>query len=680
METGEILDDVESIFSFILDYNVQNMSKKVVSDEIKEIQEIKDNLISDLFSSSHKYPQTIPWSIYCKVVQKIMSQNKLVFKEFILSGSKFKLAMFGLINKIYASEKIPESMFKTVLTSIYKKKGDIDNIKHYRFIHGRDMYSKLMEKCIVEIISEHMELNMPEGQIGGASQHSTRDHIMTATCLMRAKEARGLPSIFTLIDIQACFDRTRLNDITYCILNTGADVKATKMAHMLADKSVIQIARDPNKNRQALVEGSAGQGTNLACRGTSLTIGDAVDNAAPIENCDMIIEKPISPREFVDDVLLTNKDPKSARETARMVSVAIDILSLEANTTKSAVMVTGGNNKKVNETRAELTSNPVKLHDKPVELKDKEAYLGFILSKDGFVASVEATIKARIQRAWLKTANIKTILQHPLINSFGWFRAACVLLQATLPPILSYSAETWAGIPKRLIEKLEKAQKDMVYSTLGLPDRTKYSAVLLETGLLRVKHVIQKAQITYMSQVVWQMVGTTVHNTVMEEWECLGEKSTLGQVDLIAISYGMDPVSKSQLHPAYIKQVVRNKHDLECWKECFISPITNVRLNLKPNTGMYMKWEKAMSKALLFWRVGALKFKSLWRQYNLKNGISVKCVMPMCPHPTDNLDHVKECKFYDNKWDPKWKLEVEIAAYIVRISRERFQKVKMPLF
>ena len=58
----------------------------------------------------------------------------------------------------------------------------------------------------------------------------------------------------------------------------------------------------------------------------------------------------------------------------------------------------------------------------------------------------------------------------------------------------------------------------------------------------------------------------------------------------------------------------------------------------------------------------------------------MNCVMPMCDAPVDNWSHMIQCKFYDTGWNDKWTSEKEIASYIVRASRERFIKVKMPLF
>ena len=73
---------------------------------------------------------------------------------------------------------------------------------------------------------------------------------------------------------------------------------------------------------------------------------------------------------------------------------------------------------------------------------------------------------------------------------------------------------------------------------------TQHSAVLLELGFLRMKHVIAKLQTTYMNQIIiWEMQGTKVNEVIMEELKMHGEKSTLGLVLKLASEYGFDDMT-----------------------------------------------------------------------------------------------------------------------------------------
>ena len=82
-------------------------------------------------------------------------------------------------------------------------------------------------------------------------------------------------------------------------------------------------------------------------------------------------------------------------------------------------------------------------------------------------------------------------------------KARITLVKSIIPPILTYSAEAWAGIPKYVMEGLEQTYKQIIYSIFEIPEKTSYSGVLMELGLTRLKHIVAKMQISYMAKVLW---------------------------------------------------------------------------------------------------------------------------------------------------------------------------------
>merc|ERR1719342_148707 len=109
----------------------------------------------------------------------------------------------------------------------------------------------------------------------------------------------------------------------------------------------------------------------------------------------------------------------------------------------------------------------------------------------------------------MRASMIKSLINHPIMTSFGWLKGAAVLIQAILPPILSYSCEAWPGVSRKIMNRIESSFKDMVYMILELSDKTMYSAVLMEIGCMRMRHYIQKMQLVYLNQVAWTMEGST---------------------------------------------------------------------------------------------------------------------------------------------------------------------------
>ena len=397
-----------------------------------------------------------------------------MFRDFHYSGSIFKVAVFALINRIYIEETLPECMKMTSLTRIYKKKGDPSKLESYRFIHNRSWTSKLVEKCLVAIIDDNITRFTPESQIGGIPTYACRDHIMTVTTFMKNQEAKGEPSILTLVDLKKCFDKIKLSDAIYSVSQTGCDLKALKMIKEYSDEIKIRINGDPNDERVGVVKNSCGQGTQFAPKGTGLLIGLATLEAIPMEGCAKVGEKVVLPADFVDDVLIHNYDDQTARSNAESLSESFDLLSMEVNANKSAVIVTGGNNEKVKGMRKKLTDDPVEFQHQEIMVKEGDSYLGFYIHQNGFNASVKQTMLLRIKKAWQKTASIRSIINSDKVQQFGWMQAGIVLVKSTLPPILSYSSECWLGCPKYIIKTVESAFKKMLYSIFQIPEHTKY--------------------------------------------------------------------------------------------------------------------------------------------------------------------------------------------------------------
>ena len=678
-ETGEILEDIDEIFDYILLFNEENMKKNEVSDEIKYIQDLKKKFVDSVLSEKDNFPQKIPWDIYVKAVKRVMKQRKGVFRDFIKSGSRFKVAVYFILNRVYEEELIPSGFYEATLTKIFKKRGSKSNLKDHRFIHNRSWASKLIEKCLVLMIQEDLDRSTPPSQIGGIRDHSTCEHILTLTSLMRVNEFLKKPTLLTLIDVQKCFDACRSSDIFYDIAKSGADPKTLSVLMKLNEKIIIRLNDDPKEDRTAVIDETLGQGQGLACKGIGLTMGLSVDEAIPDDNNDKVGDTVVPPQTFMDDAALANKDAEAARDNGIRITNALELISLRANSKKSVIVVSGTNKDQVKSIKCDLNDNPVKIHNAPINCVEVSDYLGFAIHEDGLKCSVNKAVKDRVKRGWGRVASIQNIMKSPAILQFGWLRCGVTLTQAVIPAVLTYGAEAWLCVPKYVINNLELAYKQMIYSIFGFGEKTKFSAVLLELGLMRIKHIVARMQISYMSSVVWERVGSTVHNVVMEEFNLLGEKSALAEVDKLAISYGFQKVSECHIDKKVLKKAVKSVSDNENWYDCFISPIITTRPHLRVKDKSHFRWSKLKAKALLAFRVGALKFKYNWRIYNVKRGIGINCLHPLC-NENDTLFHVQRCKFYRTIWKDKYNdSEESLAEYLLKLNTERINTYRMPI-
>ena len=103
------------------------------------------------------------------------------------------------------------------------------------------------------------------------------------------------------------------------------------------------------------------------------------------------------------------------------------------------------------------------------------------------------------------------------------------------------------------------------------------------------------------------------------------------------------------------------------------------------NVKSYWTESKSNAKAILNFKIGALKYKENWKRYNSSQHRDNKCLVKDCDE-SDNMNHVRNCKGYDTKLEQQIDIddveydELAVGEYLVKLNRERITKYKMPLF
>ena len=64
---------------------------------------------------------------------------------------------------------------------------------------------------------------------------------------------------------------------------------------------------------------------------------------------------------------------------------------------------------------------------------------------------------------------------------------------------------------------------------------------------MRMKHFLQKLQISYVNEIVWEKQCTVTQKALIEDWHVMKKRSTLGKLDEMAVKYGLPKVSENKL-------------------------------------------------------------------------------------------------------------------------------------
>lgn len=698
-ETGERLEDISEIVKMILEYNVKTLSKNATHEEMMEVYRERERIVSELWENLDASERVIEYNDYLRIVEKVTMADKDVYKDFINAGDKFKEVIYKIICKIFASGKVPETFRITYLTKIYKRKGDVGDLKNYRFVHGKQWLSKLVEKIIVDKITRNIRDNTPEIQIGGMPERGCRDNILVTILTMRQYERMRKPLIMTLLDISKCFDKVKLSDCVYEAMRTGCSPAVVEYIYKLSEDTIIKMRGMKRDEIFEKIKNSVGQGTDFAVVLTAYLMGMTMEKHLK-QNEDY--EKQVKvggvripPLGFVDDFSAMMGNAADARETGGMMTKALRYISLEANADKSSVIVFG-NNAEAKKVREELNTEKVKIQGKEVSVKEKDAYLGFTVSEKGVMHSIRETFKERADKSWRKALLLRAVANHPAMQKNGFVRSAATMFRAIVVPTLLYSSECWFGINKTMMKEIETKYHKILCKMLDIPVSARYSALLSELGLRKAETYIDIQKLCFVNKIIKGKSSETLKKLLFEEvtqvamWNEKNSKlrnpqkertSILDEITEICRKYEIPVITEHSIDNEEIKRIVKMRANIELWKDLIEGKHNIKRESMWERSRQYHRYVKLTGRAILLWRCGMLKFKGYWRDYNERRGAGTKCPHALCGED-DNFWHSTRCQFMDTKlrwWGDKEFIDYSYGKFIIELNHERKSKYGEPI-
>ena len=675
-DTGEVLEDLDDILTHVLNFNAKNMTKIDPEEDVAAVMRKKAEIIEELLSDHNvdKFPSSIPWETYLKVLEKVMRQRKSCFRDLIKAGRDYKFALFFLINRIYACEEFPEDSAVTFLTRIYKGKGSKEKLGNNRFIHNKEPLTKMFEKCVVELVSEALNNATPQAQAGSRKGRSTRDQMLKVLILQKFHESKSKPLPVLLVDVKACFDKIPLQVVIHDTLEAGADAKATRVLNKLSSRTEIRLTgdrRNNGKGESRIVTQTLGQGTNYAPGGIGLSSSKSVDQEFTEDEKNQLMAAVgtarSDPLSYVDDISAFPKNEPCLRKVSVKVGEALRGIGLESHPKKTEVIISG-RSVRAEKMRTRLTDKPAMMQNNPIKVAKTGMYLGMVISDLGFRDSIDKTARHRVAKAWGCVADIKSVINDSRLARTGWLRAGITLIRAQIIPSLTYSADTWLGANKCTEKFISDAYKSIIYAILDLKTNTKFTSVLADLGLPNIVAVMDKLRVNFVNHTLWAKGDEKLRETLLEERRLLPKNNLLDYTDKICEKYNLPAVSDQELDKRLVKKRIRVVDEIDTWISNVTSPATqNVGSETKRPSTNFFTLTKRESQSILAFNAGAFMLKTSWGDYHEKKD----CLAPMCDGQ-DQLEHIQICRFYKTRWRIEYMKDIKaLAKYFVALDKER---------
>ena len=395
-------------------------------------------------------------------------------------GKSLKNSIIRMMKIVYKKEEMPEDWNRAYIKNTYKGKGSKKSMNNYRGLILNSHLPKLFEK-ILEAKEQEVLQNMSEYQCGARKGKSTREHHLTIRTIKEiAKEDKeNVTAVY--FDIKKCFDKMVLKEAMKELWIKGIKGKHWRLIYKLNSNNILTPLTDLGKCEPVKVMEMIKQGSVLGSVISALTIDSLTRMMERVEKRWEIGEIKINPLLFQDDIFAVN-ETKNIQETVNIIETFQNLKKLQFHEEKTKKSILNGKK-----------DENVNINGVNIERVESHKYLGKII-EEKFKGKEE--LKERIRKAKAATNEAFTLMNRKELNNKR-ISIGIKLLQTVVIPILTNGCETWTKLTDK--EKLEVNQVQTQYLTrlLIIPKTTPRSALLRETNLMKIEHIVNMKKIDY---------------------------------------------------------------------------------------------------------------------------------------------------------------------------------------
>ena len=137
---------------------------------------------------------------------------------------------------------------------------------------------------------------------------------------------------------------------------------------------------------------------------------------------------------------------------------------------------------------------------------------------------------------------LKRILREDLVGKIGWLQAVKTLFTSIIIPTLTYACQTYVYMTKKQENELEGAMKNILYQMLEISKFSHYAAVLMECGMMRIKHIIAQLKIGFLRSLVHEKRQGFCLKLLEKEEELQPGSGLISEVRDLCEKYGLPDV------------------------------------------------------------------------------------------------------------------------------------------
>ena len=634
-EKGEVLTTKEKIFEEYQKHFQQVLKNRCIKEEYTKYeteinQQIEINKNIEEFDKD-EINKPITEKEIKNVIKtlkngKCPGQDEFSNELFINAGENLVKSMHDMFNFMWKNEEIPSELMKITIKTMFKGKGETNNLNNHRGLFLSSCIFKFLEKIILNRISPRMEKNaFTEFQGGGRAGRSTRDQLFILRSIIELKMYKKEKLFLQFMDLTKAFDKMVLKNIMRNLWNANVKGKIWRIILKMNEYAQVTINTPFGITQEFICNQILKQGSVLASPLAAMHV-DSVQEFFDDENlgtyyCNTKIQNLI----FQDDIVRFEDDEEKLNKANIIFNIFQNINKMEFHPIKTKIM-------KINSQESEI-----KLGEHHLEYTDKMKYLGDIISNDG---KVDELIKDRKNAITGITAELVSIMSQ--IQNETAIKAKIQFIRGILVPKLLVNSETWNNLTQTNKADLEKYSSSPIKEYLEYLNLHPHMGILNELGLLTIENEMMKRRITYLHAMLngkKQIIKEILDQQLLlpgQTWI----SNTLKMMENLKIT--TDLLELRDLSKYKIKKIIKEKickkqkNELEeKFKES--RKCKNLQINTGKPQNYLINLSPKRAKIILLTKLGMIDLKA-----NFKNKYkNLDC--RMCTSENETLEHITKC-------------------------------------
>ena len=356
-----------------------------------------------------------------------------------VAGEDLLNAILALMNRIKSDQVYPKCMELCNITSLYKKKGPVNDFNSYRGIFRVQALRNILERLIYNDEYKTIDYNLTDCNVGARKGRNIRDNIFVINAIMsdavnNTKEALDI----SIYDAEKCFDSLWLEECVNDIYESGLQNDKLNILHMMNTTAQLAVKTPLGITERVTINNIVMQGTvwgSMFCTATMDKLGKLKYN-----NPEMLYKYKgkvgVPAMEMVDDVIDVQKCGVEAVKANAVVNMFMEQKKLTLSNTKCHKLHCGKNN---------VICPDLKVHNEKMHETHEEKYLGDFINVN---AKHATTVSHRRARGFGIIGDITQILNH-IQDSKRRVKVGLHLRQAWFVNSVLLNMEVWHNILKK---------------------------------------------------------------------------------------------------------------------------------------------------------------------------------------------------------------------------------------